>query len=889
MTAETRRRRADALFEQALDLAPEERGAFLREACAGDVRLRALIDELLAQDDEPDPALDAQAIVRGPLLREVARGLAGEGPAEDGARVGPWKLAGELGRGGMGTVHRAERADGAYEQTAALKLIHPTGDAEEIARRFARERQILASLEHPGIARLIDGGRTADGRPYLVMERVEGRPIDRYCDEERLGVDERLALFLLVARAVEYAHRNLVIHRDLKPSNIVVTDDGAVKLLDFGIARVLSPEGGAADPLTRTVARVLTPEYASPEQVLGGAVTTASDVYQLGLLLYELLSGERAHRLADATPTTLERVVCRQEPPAPSEQVAGTDASAAAAARRTTPRALRRKLRGDLDNIVLTAVRKEPERRYASATELIDDVERYRTGFPVRARPETLGYRAQRFVRRHPVGAAAATAFALLVGAYAVTVTEQARRLAAERDLVRTEAQKAERVRDFLVELFAAADPYGERGIEVTAGELVEAGAREIRNELGGDPEVRAELLGTLGQVLSSLAAYERAEELLAEALEMERGLHGGDHPHVARALHRRATALHDLGEYEEAGALVREALAMRQRLFPGSHAAVVEGLRLAARSATRLGDPPEAERLYREALAMHRYLVPSDDARTASLLNDLGVALDHTGKIAEAERAARESLRLRRRLLEPEHPAVSESLNNLAVVLRRQGRLAEAAPLYREALEIRRRVFGNDHPRVANALNNLGVLLTSLGEAEEAARAHREALEIRRRALGEVHSNVALSLHNLASARRDAGAAEEAERLYREALAMFRETLPAGHRLLSYPALALGRILVARGALEEAEPLLSEALEVRQAAMGEEAAATAEARAALGLCRAAQGRSAEAASLLGDGLAVLRTATGADSELIAAAELALASLPPPEAATAER
>ena len=416
---------ADAVFSEALDLPPEKRAAFLDEACAGDADLRREVERLFEADaqaglflETPSDWFDAPRLP-GP-------GVAAEGDrarrAVLGQQVGPYRLLDEIGHGGMGTVYLAERADGQFEQQVALKLVRSGVATDEALRRFRLERQILAGLHHPHVARLLDGGVTEDGTPYFVMEYVAGIPIDRYCDEHRLSIAERLRLFCTVCAAVQYAHQNLVVHRDLKPSNILVTDDGQVKLLDFGIARLLDPEARTLSPaLTQTGLRLMTPEYASPEQVRGEPVGTASDGYQLGVLLYELLTGHRPYRLPGRLLHHIERIVCEEMPTRPSTAVVqieevevsgdgGTQSitpEQVSRARSTSIERLRRRLAGDLDNIVLMALRKEPARRYASVGNLEADIQRHLTGLPVRARPDTLVYRATKFVRRNWIGVAA--------------------------------------------------------------------------------------------------------------------------------------------------------------------------------------------------------------------------------------------------------------------------------------------------------------------------------------------------------------------------------------------------------------------------------------------------------------------------------------------------
>lgn len=868
--------RVQRLLDVLYELPKSQHRAYLESACPDPSIRREVLDLLAAEE------------VSNGYFRRLAQkmGLAANGiqsPDLSGSQIGPWRIKGELGRGGMAVVYSAERADGEFTRQAAVKVLKLGLDTEEVVRRFEQERQILADLDHPAIARLLDGGHTEDGRPYLVMELAQGLSVDRYCDRRRLSTEHRLRLFLEVARAVRHAHQQLVVHRDLKPSNIVVTADGELKLLDFGIAKILDPAASTGG-LTRTRMQFLTPEYASPEQIKGETVTTASDVYQLGVLLYQLLSGRRPYDLSDLSPAAAERVICKQDPAAPSTLVrrapiGDRSAREMAERRRSTPERLRKRLRGDLDAIVLTALAKDPGRRYGSVDQLIVDLERHLEGRPVAARQPTVVYRAGKFLHRHPLGTSAAAAFALLLVAYAATVTYQAGRLARERDHVRVEATKVERVRDFLIGLFAAADPYGEQGKAVTAGELVAAGAEQIRSELDEEPEIRAELVGVLGDVLMALNEFESAEELVSEALALQRRVHAEDHPDLARAVARYAALLLDNEDWEAAERFAREALEMRARLQDEDFEAVAESLRQVAGILVFQARYREAEELYRQALALrHRYGL-ARDGPAAALWNDLGTTLFKAGRLADAEAAHRKALAIRRQLLASDHPDVSESLNDLALALSAQGRFTEAESLYTQALEIRRRVFGDDHLRVANTLHLLGNLLRRAGKLDEAAENHGEALAIQHNVLGNRNLHVAMSLHALAEIADDRGASEKAEQLYVEALSMFRE-LPEDHPRIAGTAVALGWLLLREGRVQEAAPLLEEGLKIRVAALGRDSDHTAEARVALGLCRAAQGRMVEARSLLEPGLPRLRDSAVADPDMIAEAIRALAALP---------
>ncbi len=733
---------ADELLAELLDSPSGEREARLESASAGRPALRAEVEELVRLAGEPAAALEPGALAQGPLLAELPRHLTRSAPARvAGSRIGPWRLVRELGGGGMGMVYLAERAAGEFEQTVALKLLRLGVDSDEVLRRFEQERRILASLSHPRIARLIDGGRTEDGRPYLVMEYAEGRPIDRYCDEERLTVDGRLALFAQVGRAVEHAHRNLVVHRDLKPSNIVVTGDGEVKLLDFGIAKVLSPPARAPQPLTRTVARVLTPEYASPEQVLGLPITTASDVYQLGLLLYELLCGRHPQRLQSGAYWEIEAAVCRRLPPRPSTAAAGVEAEAASRRHGLSPAGLRRRLRGDLDDIVMTALRKEPEARYPSVERLLGDIEDHLAGRPISVRHSARAYRLRKFLQRHWVGAASAAALALLLSGYAVTAGIQSREIARQRDLARSEADRAMQVQAFLVQVIAStADP---TALDVAAGRLGQLDAR---------PDVQAEMLHVLGEMNLGFGRTDRSLPLLARAVALAGVLHGTESAQALGARASLAGALHRAGRLDRAALEYRRAAEGLRRHGSSGLGRLADVQRRRGSLAAQRGDYEEAGRWLREALALQRRLdsqrirralAPREGAepplevifpgtqphlRLARTVRDLADFELRRGALAAAETLAVEALELEGR--EPGYPpSLAETLYLLGRIRRAQGRIAEAEGLLGKGLAVSRSYAGREKEFVAAMRLDRVRLLTLLGRLEEAEEA-RLALE---------------------------------------------------------------------------------------------------------------------------------------------------------------
>ncbi|HMB89755.1 MAG TPA: serine/threonine-protein kinase, partial [Rhodothermales bacterium] len=644
----------------------EERRAFLKQACADQPDLQAEVESLLFAYDASDDFLHKINLDEAVALLESV----GE-PVSPGQQIGPYRVVRELGRGGMGAVYLAHRADGQFDQQVALKLIKRGIDSEAILYRFLHERQILARLQHAHIARLLDGGVSADGRPYFAMEYVAGVPLTDYCDAHRLDVEARLRLFEQVCRAVHYAHTNLVVHRDLKPSNMLVTEEGELKLLDFGIAKLLDEEA-SVKTMTEAGLRVMTPEYAAPEQMQGETVTTATDIYALGVVLYELLTGHRPYQFDRRTPAAVAHVMAEAEPVRPSTVVSQTTElrfgdgmgttktitpQDVSQARSTQPERLQRRLRGDLDIVVLKALRKEPERRYASAEALVEDIRRHLAGLPVVAQQDTMDYRMRKFVRRHRVGVlAAGLVVAALVAGLTVALW-QAR-------VARQEATKAEVVQAFMLSLFKTSNPDKAKGETITARELLDAGATRVEVELANQPEVQAEMMAVVGKVYQQLGLYEPARPLLEQALARRRAVLGENHEDVAASLHDLASLLQSTGDYAA------------------------------------------AESLYRETLTLQRKLLGHQHTTVATTLNNLASLLFDQGDYDAAEGLFREALALRQKLLGPEHPDIAISLNDLALVLYYNGDYDAAEPLFYEALAMQRKLLGPEHTDLAMTLN---------------------------------------------------------------------------------------------------------------------------------------------------------------------------------------
>ncbi|MBI5710495.1 MAG: serine/threonine protein kinase [Candidatus Eisenbacteria bacterium] len=872
--------RIDALLDSALELAGDERSAFLDRACAGDPGLRARVDMLLAADAVSGSLLDRPVLDSVPGLLEEDEGRETRAKVD---RVGSWRILREIGRGGMGVVYLAERADGQFEQRVALKLIKRGLDTDEIVGRFQQERQILARLEHPHIARLVDGGVTDEGLPYIAMEYVEGVPLTEHCRSRGLGLDAALRLFDQVCEAVQYAHRNLVVHRDLKPGNIMVSE-GAVKLLDFGIAKVLAPGGGEAAK-TMTMAPRLTPDYAAPEQLRGEPPTTATDVYALGVVLYELLTGGRPHRRRDTTHAGAENATLDEEPEPPSTAAArrGREARARAGPvpgeATAGPGAWRGRLKGDLDDIVLMALRNEPERRYPSVEALRDDLTRWRAGRPVRATRPTWGYRAGKFVRRNRAAVTAGALVALSIVAGLIGTTWQAHVAARERDRALLEARKASEIKDFALGLFQVSDPEQSRGANITARELLERGAGRVERELKGQPAVQAEMLDLIGGVYYQLSEYARAESVLVRATELGRRTLGREHVQVAHSLSRLGQVLDAEARYDAAIAALREALAIQQRQPGERRAEVAATLSNLAATYDHAGRPDSAEALHSRALAIDRALFGEESANVATDLDNLGVVLQARQRPADAVPLLRRALEIRRRVLGSEHPATATVAENLALALQNLGRTGEAVRLHEEALRIRRKILDPMHLDIAHTLGNFANLKRDQGDHAGAASMYEEALAIERHALGSDHPDVARSTNNLAILYYQRHEFERALQHFREAFESFRRVHGGQHPGTLNMEGNIGAVLRAMGRYQESERVLAGVLARRRSILGEDDADVANSYHNLGVLHHLVGRDDIAESELRRALEMRGRLLGDSTAPVAQSAEALAGL----------
>ncbi len=808
-------RRIEELFNAALDLPPAERRALLQRHRLTDPELADEVESLLQAERV------AEDLLAGSIQKAAREVIEARPPLAEGDRVGAYRVVKKLGEGGMGMVFLAERADAEYEARVAIKILRTGAADRRLLERFRAERQILASLEHPSVARLIDGGATDRGYPYVVMEYVDGEPLDAYCRNHGLSLRQRVELFLQVIGAVQAAHQSLIVHRDIKPGNILVTREGAAKLLDFGIAKILDAPGDA-DALTGPLGRVMTPDYASPEQVLGKPVGAASDIYSLGVALYELLTGAAPYSTAGMSPGELEQAVCLIDPPPPSA---------------VAPPEVAPKLRRELDCIVLKAMAKAPEERYASAERFAADLQRYLDGRPVLARPQTWSYRTRKIIARNKLAAAAAlTVFTLLI-VIAVSMTLAARRIAVEKEIAERQRQRAEETARFLTEVFRISDPGETRGERVTAREVLDWSADRLRREPDTDPQLRAQLLDVIGVVYQNLGLYSEAAEALSEALELRRKTLSANDPELAAALNHLANAQRELGRYPEARASYEQSLAIARSVAPEGDAAVAQNLSDLAMLLRDQGDYDEAEGLAREALEMRRRTVGEGNAEVAAGLHNLGTVLYRRGDYQQAEELFRKALELDRKLRGDLHPSVAMGLHSLGALFERKGELDQAEASFQEALEIARELYGEQHTGVADNLRSLAQIRLEQKDPAAAEKLLAEALEIDLRMYGDEHPVIAADLNLQATAARDRGDAKRAEELFRKALNLRRKTLPPQSPPTANSLLQLGSLLTNAGRTDEAEPLLEESLEIFSDALPEDHWQVAEARDALAVC----------------------------------------------------
>ncbi len=803
-TTSERFRLLEALFTAASALPVEEQAGFLT-AYEAPEEVKAEVRRLLAADLLAGAFLERSVELEAARLATEKAG--GKSQVWCGRAIGPYRVVSELGSGGMSSVMLAVRADDEFEQQVAIKVLRWGHATEEILRRFKTERRILASLDHPHIAKLYDGGTTEDGLPYFVMEVISGEPIDQHCRVERLDLAARIRLFLQVCSAVEFAHRNLVVHRDIKPSNVLVTPDRTPKLLDFGIAKVLDPSLESPVGETALGWRWLTPRYASPEQIRGEPVTTATDVFSLGVLLYELLAGVAPHG-AELNAVELERAVLTVEAPPPSVAVL-----------RLGDRAVDRiglpepagewagKLRGDLDTILAKALAKVPADRYGSVEQLSADLVRTLAGHPISARPATLGYRTAKFFRRHRLGVGVAAGAALSLVAFTATVLGLLSRTREERD-------RSRQVATVLEGLFEITDEGAASGDTITARQLLDRGAEKVTTQLTDDDEIRPRLLGTLADLYFKLDVFDQAAKLYGQELEIYREAGSEPTAELGNCLNNLGKAYANGARYELALPYFHEALEVRRQALGEDHhqfSGSVSNLGLLLHD---LGRYAEAEPLYEQAVAIDRRQLSSVNEISFAVTN---LALLHydQGRYAESEKLYREGLEERRRKRGMGSDAEAVLLPYLAQALRAQDRSEEAEELVRRAIGIWRGIRTPDRSELGRALAVLGGILVDEGRLEEAEQTLAESVAERQAVMSARHPENAETQLELGRLRAAQGRHGDAETHWNLALEIYRENLPEQHPLAGLPLALLGTMVARLGECPRARPLLEEALQL--------------------------------------------------------------------------
>ena len=836
------------LFDQAMTLEPSQRDAYLVSTCGNDAELLQEVQSLIQHDATADHDLNEVVRVESEdLLDKIA-------DQQVGQRYGPWELVSHIADGGMGAVYLARRADGAFEQQVAIKLLNPALVGEQGRQRLESERQILANLNHPNIAHLVDGGTGPIGVPYLVMEYVDGLPIDDYCNTRGLDTHQRLQLFIKVCSAVDYAHRNLVVHRDIKPTNILVDGHAEPQLLDFGISKLLDN----ADPeLTRADQRLFTPAHASPEQITGNTITTATDVYSLGVLLYELLTG-RLPFLDEAGKTDGAALVAQRiletEPVTPSAAVTqGTSERIAAGlsrGRKLTPERLRRELEGDLDNIVLMAMRKEPERRYGSARALMLDVERYLQDRPVLARPDSLAYRTSKFLKRRRGEVIAAALVALFV---VIQTVFSFRQIVAERDAAAAASVRAENAVVFLEELLQGADRFASAGREVTVQDILASGAERIQSELADQPLEQARLMHTIANTYIALSKNDDALPLARRSLALRRKSLGTSHIDTLESMRTLGEVTSNVGDPTQAIEILEETLRLQREHLGNDSPELVETLLELGVVRRIVGTPGAALADQREAFEILSKL-PADHEEyryRPRVMNQIGNSLSATGDYEHSIEAYKRALALFEESGQGEDPVVGAALHNIGLDLRASGHLKEALPYLERALEHTRRTIGEQSIDFETQASSLGRVHAQLGDFNEAEKYIQLALQTARDMYGTDHQYYAYNLVNLARLRQLQGKHADALPELEQATAIYRATYGPYHRFLAAAEVGQSESLTEVGRPEEAIILVNAVLERMYADPEYERHIEAVARSVKGRALGLLGRDDEALPLL--------------------------------------
>jgi eukaryotic-like serine/threonine-protein kinase len=840
------------LLHRALPLDPEQRAHFLKDACSSDDELRAEVESLLLADEGIQ-----SSFMQSPLLADELSGAVGTlEPGQIFAQR--FRLVRRLGEGGMGQVWLAEQTSPVRRQVA-LKLIKAGMYDEAVVQRFQSERQSLAIMDHPVIAKVFDAGATQQGQPYFVMEYVPGLAITEYCDQKKLKISDRLELFVQVCEGVQHAHQKAIIHRDLKPANILVVEvDGkpVPRIIDFGLAKATAPHVAGETVFTHLGHFVGTPGYMSPEQADPDVVDidTRTDVYSMGVVLYELLAGLQPFETKPRQKQPLDELLRKlreEEPPRPSTKVgADRDTSAAIAqARGTEPKQLVSLLRGDLDWIAMRALEKDRVRRYGAPSELAADIRRYLNHEPVEARPASAGYRLRKYARRHRVAAG----LVLLLAAFSVLQAVQLLRTTRERDRATRERDRATRITDFMTSMFMVSDPSEARGNSVTAREILDKASTKMATSLAKDPEAQSQMMFVMAGTYINLGLYPRAEDLSKRALDARLAILGPDDPNTLMSMTQLGYILNREGHYADAEHLARQALVAARRIYgPENQETAGVATHLAAILLAQ-GHYDEGEKLEREVVEIQTRSLGPENHQTLNSMNTLGSALLFEKRYAEAEKEYRQLVDDCRHALGADSPTTLAAMNNLAYSISWQGRFAEAEPLYREVLATEKRVLGPEHPDLTYAMTGVADCLLKEGRLSDSEKLYREALGICHRALGPENPKTLEVQSELVDVLLKEGHVQEGEKLQRETVAANVHALGPEHSSTLTSQASLIEILNREGNYAEAEKLAREIFNIQLRILGLQHSDTLNALQQVGTAMAHEHRYPEASKLFRD------------------------------------
>ena len=798
------------IFGAALEVAPEQRNEFLRDACGSNESLRVEIESLLSSYEK------SSELSLSPWPAAVLDATAPQ-------FIGPYHLLEKLGEGGMGQVWLAEQS-APVRRRVALKLIRGGIYDSALLQRFQAERQSLAIMDHPAIAKVFDAGTTEAGQPYFVMEYVAGLPITEYCDQKKLNIRERIELFIAVCEAVQHAHRKAIIHRDLKPANILVVEVNGKpmpRIIDFGLAKAVSGKIGGETFFTQAGGFMGTPGYMSPEQSDPGVqdIDTRTDVYSLGVVLYVLLAGCEPFDASEWKKLPLHEALRRlreEDVASPSTKLSAAHdtCSVAAAARGVEPKQLVSQLRGDLDWITMKAVEKDQARRYGSVGEFEADLRHYLNHEPVLARPASASYRLQKYVRRHRLAVGAAAVIAALLISFGAIQAVQLRRITRERD-------RASHVTDFMTSMFKVSDPSEARGNSITAREILDKASKDIDSGLAKDPELQAQMMDAMGEVYRNLGLYTSAHHLFERSADIWTHSAGPEDPHTLASIHNLAITLGGEGRYPEAEKLEAHNLEVYRRVLGSERAETIRSMSGLAVTLENEGRYPEAEKLAREALSLSERTAGAENPDTLRIMNTVGDILGRQSRYAEAEPFHTKVLEIRRRVLGPEHPDTLYTMHSLATDFRGEHKYAEAEKLDRETLDLRSKILGPEHQSTLGSMRDLARDYVRQGKFQEAETMDRQALAITRHALGPQHPETGSLLINLTDILTREGHYAEAEKMGREAVEIDRRALGPEHAFTLAAMNNLTLALAHEGKFGEAEPLARSTLEGYQHAMG--------------------------------------------------------------------